>query len=188
MRPVTYSLTTSVDGYVAGPDGDLDWGAPDEELFVFATEEVRRVDVHLMGRRLYETMLYWETAAQEPGQTALELEFADLWKALPKVVFSRTLSEVEGSNTRLATGSLAEEIERLRAEPGAGSIAIGGATPAAEAIELGLVDEFRRRVHPVLLGAGTPYFPHRGTKVELELVECRSFACGVAFLHHRVVR
>jgi dihydrofolate reductase len=134
-------MGVSVDGYIVGPDGGFGWSAPDEEVFRFATDEVRQVGVHLLGRRLYETMLYWETADQDPALTDLEREFAALWVALPKVVFSRTLSAVEGGN-RLATGNLAEEVERCRAMPGEGDIAIGGATLAAEAAELGLIDEY----------------------------------------------
>ncbi len=146
MRMVTCSMGVSLDGYIVGPDGGFAWSAPDEEVFRFATDEVRQVGVHLLGRRLYETMLYWETADQGPSLNDLEREFAALWVSLPKVVFSKTLSAVEGSN-RLATGTLAEEVDRWRAEPGQGDIAIGGATLAAEAAELGLVAEYGLRVH-----------------------------------------
>jgi dihydrofolate reductase len=131
---------------------------PDEEVFRLATDEVREVGVHLLGRRLYETMLYWETADQNPSLDYSTLEFAAIWKALPKVVSSTTLSEVQGT-ARLASGGLTQEIERLRAEAGEGDIAIGGATLAAEAAALGLIDEYRARVYPVLLGGGIPFFP-----------------------------
>jgi dihydrofolate reductase len=127
MRLVTYSMSMSLDGYIVGPDGGFDWGTPDPDAFRFWIDEIRDVGVHLMGRRLYETMLYWETADQEQSLDDAELEWAALWKPLPKVVFSTTLSAVQG-NVRLATGGVAEEIERLRAEPGEGEIAIGGAT------------------------------------------------------------
>src|SRR6478735_6707042 len=125
MRSVTYSMAVSLDGYIVGPHGGFDWTMPDEEVFRLATDEVRGVGVHLLGRRLYETMLYWETAERDPSLNDLEREFAAIWKALPKVVFSTTLSEVQGTNTRLASGGLVEEIEQLRAEPGEGDIAIG---------------------------------------------------------------
>jgi hypothetical protein len=125
MRSVTYSMNLSLDGYIVGPDGGFDWTAPDEEVFRFWIDEIREVGVHLLGRRLYETMLYWETADQDPSLDDAELEWAALWKPLPKVVFSTTLSAVQG-NARLASGGLAEEIERLRAEPGEGDIAIRG--------------------------------------------------------------
>src|SRR4029453_17092909 len=138
MRSVTYSMSTSVDGYIVGPDGGFDWGEPDEEVFRFWIDEIREVGVHLLGRRLYETMLYWETADQDPSLNDSQLEWAALWKPLPKVVFSTTLSAAQG-HARLASGARAEEIERLRAEPGEGDIAIGGATLAAEAAALGLI-------------------------------------------------
>lgn len=187
MRAVTCSMGVSLDGYTVGPDGGFDWSTPDEELFRFATDEVRRVGVHLMGRRLYETMSYWETADQDPSAGDLEREFAALWVSLPKVVFSRTLSSVEGS-CRLATGTLAEEVARWRAEPGDGDIALGGPTLAAEAAGLGLVDEYGLRVHPVLVGGGTPFFPRADRRADLELVAARTFGSGVVCLRYRVAR
>src|SRR5439155_13471606 len=146
MRSVTYSMGMSLDGYIVGPDGTFDWTPPDPEVFRFWIDEIREVGVHLLGRRLYETMLYWETADQDPSLDDAELEWAALWKPLPKVVFSTTLPAVEG-NARLASGGLAEEIERLRAEPGEGDIASGGATLAAEAAAVGRIDEYRPRVY-----------------------------------------
>jgi dihydrofolate reductase len=187
MRSVTYSMGVSLDGYIVGPDGSFDWTAPDEDVFRFVTDEIRQVGVHLLGRRLYETMLYWETADQDPSLDDAMLEWAAIWKRIPKVVFSTTLSTVQG-NTRLASGGLAAEIERLRAEPAEGDIAIGGATLAAEAAKLGLIDEYRARVYPVLVGGGTPYFPQGERRVDLELVETRTFSSRVVYLRHRVAR
>ncbi|MEU6895373.1 dihydrofolate reductase family protein [Streptomyces sp. NPDC046557] len=187
MRSVTYSMSVSLDGYIVGPDGGFEWTPPDEEVFRFATDEVREVGVHLLGRRLYETMLYWETADQNPSLDFSTLEFAAIWKRLPKVVFSTTLSAVQG-NARLASGGLAEEIERWRAEPGEGDIAIGGATLAAEAAALGLIDEYRARVHPVLVGGGIPFFPQHERRVDLALVETRTFGSRVVYLRYRVAR
>jgi dihydrofolate reductase len=185
MRSVTYSMGMTLDGYVVGPDGSFDWTAPDDEVFRSHIDEIRGVGVYLLGRRLYETMLYWETADQDPSLDDSRLEWAALWKALPKVVFSTTLSAVEG-NARLASGGLAEEIERLRAEPGEGDIWIGGATLAAEAAASGLIDEYRARVHPVLVGGGIPFFPRREHRVDLELVETRTFSSRVVYLRYRV--
>ncbi|MGW5861567.1 dihydrofolate reductase family protein [Streptomyces sp. NPDC055239] len=187
MRSVTYSMGVSLDGYIVGPDGGFDWTEPDPEVFRFWIDEIREVGVHLLGRRLYETMLYWETADQDPSLDDAALEWAALWNPLPKVVFSTTLSAVQGS-ARLASGGLAEEIERLRAEPGPGDIAIGGATLAAEAATSGLIDEYRTMVHPVLVGGGIPFFPRRERRVDLELVESRAFGSGVVYLRHRVAR
>ena len=188
MRSVTYSMGVSADGYIAGPDGSFDWTAPDKDVFRFWIDEIRQVGVHLMGRRLYETMLYWETAAdQDPSLGADELEWAALWKPLPKVVFSTTLTTVEGT-ARLASGGIAEEISRLRAEPGDGDIAIGGATLAHQAAELGLIDEYRAVVYPVLVGGGIPYFARAECRVDLDLVETRTFNSKVVYLRYRVAR
>ena len=187
MRSVTYSMYLSLDGYIVGPDGRFDWSAPDKDVFRFWIEEIRRVGVHLMGRKLYETMLYWETAGQDRSLDDAELEWTALWNPLPKVVFSTTLSAVQG-NSRLASGGLAEEVERLRAEPGEGDIAIGGATLAAEAAALDLIDEYQAVVYPVMVGGGLSYFPRRERRVDLELVETRTFNSGVVYLRYRVVR
>lgn len=187
MRDVTYSMGMSLDGYIAGPDGTFDWGAPDPEIFAYHTDELRKVGTHLLGRNLYETMSYWEDPEHTGEFGEAEQTWAQLWAALPKVVFSSTLTEVRGSNTRLATNSLAEEIERLRREPGDGQIAIGGATLAAEAADLDLIDEYRVRVHPVLVGGGTPLFAHHERRSDLELVETRTFG-QVAVLRYRRVR
>jgi dihydrofolate reductase len=187
MRSVTYSMSVSLDGYIVGPDGTFDWTVPDAEVFRFWIDEIREVGVHLLGRRLYETMLYWETADQDPSLDHAELEWAALWNPLPKVVFSTTLSAVQGT-ARLASSGLAEEIERLRAEPGEGDIAIGGATLAAEAAALGLIDEYRAMVYPVLVGGGIPFFPQRERRVDLELVETRTFSSRIVYLRYRVAR
>ncbi|WP_432087404.1 dihydrofolate reductase family protein [Streptomyces sp. bgisy095] len=187
MRRVTCSMGVSLDGYIVGPDGGFDWSGPDEEVFRFWIDDIRGVDVHLMGRRLYETMLYWETADRDPSLDAPTREWISLWNPLPKVVFSTTLTEVRG-NARLASGTVAEEIGRLRAEPGEGEIAIGGATLAAEAAAAGLIDEYRTVVHPVLVGGGVPFFPRDERRVDLELVESRTFGSKAVLLRHRVVR
>ena len=187
MRSVTYSMGISLDGYIVGPDGEITGSPPDEEVWRLVIDEIRGVGVHLMGRRLYETMLYWETADQDPSLDDNELLWTALWRPLPKVVFSTTLSAVQGQ-ARLATGGLAAEIERLRAEPGEGDIAIGGATLAAEAAALDLIDEYRVRVYPVLEGGGIPFFAQRGRRVDLELVETRTFSSRVVYLRYRVVR
>jgi dihydrofolate reductase len=187
MRRVTYSMGVSLDGYIAGPDGDFGWTEPDEEVFRFVTDEIREIGVHLLGRRLYETMLYWETADQDPSLDASMLAWAALWKPLPKVVFSNTLDAVQG-NARLASGGLVEEIERLKNEPADGDIAIGGAMLAAEAATFGLIDEYRARVYPVLVGGGIPFFPQRERRVDLELVETRTFSARVVYFRYRLAR
>jgi dihydrofolate reductase len=140
-----------------------------------------------MGRRLYETMLYWETADQHPSLDWDSLEWASVWRPLPKVVFSTTLSAVEG-NARLASGSLVEEIERLRGEPADGDIGIGGATLAGEAAQLGLIDEFRPMVYPVVVGGGIPFYPQCERRLDLELIESRTFSSQAVYLRYRVAR
>lgn len=184
-RSVVYALGISLDGYAMDQDGAFDWSAPDPELFRFATEQVRGLGAHLLGRRLHETMLYWETV-DEATLDDDERAFAALWRALPKVVFSRSLTSVRGSNTRLATGGLAAEVARLR--EGEGDIAIGGPTLAAEAARLDLIDEYQPRIHPVLVGGGVRYFADEAQRRELELVETRTFGARVVHARYRVVR
>ena len=187
MRSVTYSMGVSLDGYIVGPDGGFDWPGFDEEVFRSHIDEIRecrrppdgatpvRDDAVLGDRR--------------PGSIARRrrARVGRALEPLPKVVFSTTLSAVQG-NARLASGGLVDEIERLRAEPGEGDIAIGGATLAAEAAASDLIDEYRVRVYPVLVGGGIPFFPQRERRVDLELVETRNFSSGVLYLRYRVVR
>jgi dihydrofolate reductase len=187
MRRVTYSMGVSLDGYIADRDGGLAWTEPDPELFRFITDETRQVAAYLMGRRLYETMLYWETAEQDPSLDADGRAWAAIWKPLPKIVFSATLSAVEG-NARLATGTVAEELARLRAEGEDGEIAIGGAMLAGEAARLDLIDEYRPRVSPAIVGGGTPFFAPEVGPVELSLLERRAFGGGTVCLRYRVAR
>ena len=182
MRTLIYSMTVSLDGYIAGPDGALDWSMPDEELFRFHTQRVRETGVQLLGRRLYETMLYWETA-EEGSLAADQAEFARLWKALPKIVFSATLESVAG-NTRLATEEVGEAVRGLKEQPGK-DIAVGGAGLAGACMALDLIDEWRLFVAPVLLGGGTPCFPARDERTALELVETQTFASRVVYLRYR---
>ena len=177
MRNVIFSMGVSLDGYIAGPGGEFDWSAPDDELHRFHNEQTRELGAHLCGRRLYETMVYWERPDDSRGAT--EHEFAGLWQRLPKIVFSTTLDAVEG-NARLATGDPAEELDRLD-----GDIAVGGAGLAATLIERGLVDEFRGFVRPVIVGGGTPFFPAFGRRIDLELVETRTFGAHVTYARYR---
>src|SRR5262249_22863209 len=175
----------SLDGYIAGPDGSFDWTPPDEEVFRFWTDQTRELAAHVMGRRLYETMLYWETADQNPSMDFDTLEWASVWRPLLNVVFSSTLSGVEG-NGRFASGSLVEEIERLRREPGDGDIGVGGATLAGEAAQLGLIDEFRPMVYPVLVGGGIPFYPQCERRLGLELIGARTVSSPGAYFGRRV--
>lgn len=179
---LVYSMGTTVDGFITDREGDFGWGAPSEEQFRFHVEEVRKLGAVICGRRLYETMLVWET---DPAMrnTDLDIAFADIWAAIPKVVFSRTLDRVEG-NARLAERPLAEEIAATLAATD-GEVEIGGATLAAQAIEGGLVDEVRIFRSPVIVGGGTPFFPPVAERIPLELVETRTFADRVVFERYR---
>jgi dihydrofolate reductase len=185
MPQVIYSMGVSLDGFIAGPGGEIDWSAPDEELHRFHNEQTRELGAHLCGRRLYEEMAYWETAAEDPSIGETEREFARIWQDLPKIVFSSTLESVEG-NARLAQGGVAEEVAKLKEQPGK-DVSVGGAGLAAALIELGLVDEFRLFVSPVVLGAGTPYFPALADRINLERVETRTFGSRVVHLRYRRV-
>jgi dihydrofolate reductase len=180
MRRLIYSMGVSLDGFIAGPGGELDWTAPDEELHRFHNEQMQEIGVHLCGRRLYETMVYWETAQEDPSATDYMLEFARIWQRLAKIVFSRTLAEVEG-NATLVRGGLAEEVTRLKEQSGK-DLAVAGAGLASACTRLGLIDEYRLFVSPVVLGAGTSYFPSLEERIDLELIETRTFGSRVVYL------
>jgi dihydrofolate reductase len=182
MPTLIYSMSVSLDGYIAGPDGAIDWAAPDDELLQFHNEQTRELTGQLSGRGLYEDMLGWETAEQTRTDPR-ELEFARIWTALPKVVFSTTLTTVEG-NARLARGGVADELAALKNQPGAGIVSVGGARLAACFAEKDLIDEYRLFVSPVVLGGGTPFFPPLPTRLDLELVETQTFS-QVVYLRYR---
>jgi dihydrofolate reductase len=183
MGELIYSMGVSLDGYIAAPGGDIDWSAPDPDLHRFHNQQARDTAVHLYGRRLYEEMRYWDTADQDPALGDPEREFAQIWKATPKVVFSETLDAVEG-NATLRREVVPEEIAALK-EQSAKDLAVGGAGLAATFIRLGLVDEFHQFVSPVVLGGGTPYFPPLDDRIDLELVEARKFGSRVVYLRYR---
>ena len=183
MRPVIFSMGVSLDGFIAGPDGEIDWSAPDEELHRFHNQQTRELGAHLCGRRLYEVMLYWETADENTSAAEHELEFARIWKQLPKIVFSTTLEQVEG-NARLASAGVAEEVAELKQQPGK-DLAVGGAGLAATLARLGLIDEYRLFVSPVVLGGGTRFFPALERRIDLELAETRTFGSRVVYLRYR---
>jgi dihydrofolate reductase len=177
-----YSMGVSVDGYIADREGAFAWTLPSDELFGFHTAQVRELGGYLCGRRLYETMLVWET---DPSlrDTEAHATFADVWSAIPKVVFSRTLDSVQG-NARLAKASVAEEAAAAL-EATAKDVAIGGAGLAAQAIERGLIDELRVFRHPVVVGGGTPFLPPVIEAVPLGLIETRTFGARVIYERYR---
>ena len=171
-------MSGSIDGFIADREGAFGWSAPSEEQFRFHIAQVRELGGHLCGRGLYETMLVWET---DPSMRDDELRaaFADVWCAIPKVVFSRTLDSVEG-NARLAEAALAEEVAGAL-DATDKDVSIGGAGLAAAAIELGLVDELRIFRYPVVVGGGTPFLPPVTDDIALDLVETRTFGSRVIY-------
>lgn len=175
-------MSVSADGFITDRDGAFGWSAPSDEQFAFHIEQVAELGLMLCGRRLYETMVVWEL---EPSlrETESGAAFADLWSALPKVVFSRTLSSVQG-NARLAQQPVGEEIAAAL-ETTEKDVEIGGAGLASQAIELGLVDELRMFRNPVVVGGGTPFLPPVDDQVALDLIETRSFAARVVYERYR---
>ncbi|GAA2804548.1 dihydrofolate reductase family protein [Kribbella solani] len=187
MRKLTFAMNVSLDGYVAAPGGDLGWSVPSDELFQFWSDRVGATGLALYGRKLWETMSsHWPTADRQPGATPAEVEYAQRWRSMPKVVFSSTTSAVDW-NTRLTTGDAISEINRLKAEEG-GPMDIGGATLAATAMRAGLIDEYVLATVPVLVGGGTPFFTTLDNWVNLNLVETRTFPGGVLLTRYETKR
>ena len=180
-----FSMAVSIDGFIADRHGAFDWSVPSDEQFLFHTEQVSELGYCLLGRKLYETMLPWEL---DPAMRNDEpsVAFADIWSAIPKVVFSRTLHSVEG-NARLATASVAEEVAAAL-DATDKDVEIGGAGLAAHAIELGLVDEYRMFRNPIVVGGGTPFLPPVGNGIRMELLETRTFASTVVYERYRRVQ
>ena len=178
MSSLIYSMGVSLDGFIADREGAFDWTVPSDELFGFHLAQVRELGGYLLGHRLYETMLVWETDPSLRDNEARSA-FADVWCGIPKIVFSRTLDSVQG-NARLAEGSVAEEVTAAL-DATDKDVSIGGAGLAAAAIELGLVDELRMFRHPVLVGGGTPFLPPVTEDIPLDLIETRTFGSRVIY-------
>jgi dihydrofolate reductase len=183
MALLRYTAITSLDGYVNDEAGGFDWAAPSEELHQVVNDHEREVGTYLVGRRLYETMRYWETAPGDvPGPTG---EYARIWRAADKVVYSTTLDDVTTARTRLAASFDVAEVERLKASSVL-DVSVGGATLAGEAFRAGLVDEVHLFMHPVIVGGGTRALPD-GILTQLDLVAVDRVG-DVVHLHHRVRR
>ncbi|HYT78532.1 MAG TPA: dihydrofolate reductase family protein [Actinomycetota bacterium] len=184
MRKVIYSMNVSLDGFIEGPNRELDWSTPDEELHRFWNDQAREMGTFLYGRRLYELMAeYWPTADANPSAPEHVVEFARIWRDMPKIVFSTTLEKVDW-NSRLVRDNIAEEVTKLKAQPGT-DMDVGGPTLASSFMRLGLIDEYRLVVHPVVLGGGTPFFPALDNTINLRLVETRTFGSGVVYLRYQ---
>ena len=181
MGKLIYLLNVSLDGFIETPDHSLDWTLVDEELHRWFNEQMRTLDATLYGRRLYEVMAaHWPTADDDPNLTDVEREFAAIWNPMPKIVFSSSLQSVE-HNSRLVHGDVGDVLRELRSEFD-GEIGVAGPNLAGQFVRRGLVDEFRLVVHPVVLGAGTPYWPQLDEPMRLRLIETRTFASGVSLL------
>jgi dihydrofolate reductase len=184
MAKVIYSSITSLDGYIEDEKGNFDWAAPDEEVHSFVNELERPIATYLYGRRMYETMVYWETVHTLPGQPALVKDFAEIWRAAEKIVYSKTLKAVSSVRTRIEPDFAPEAIRRMKATAGS-DMSLGGPELAAQAIKAGLVDEFRLLVHPIVVGGGKRSLPNN-VRLKPELLYERRFASGVVYLQYRV--
>jgi dihydrofolate reductase len=184
LARLIYSAIASLDGYVADEQGNFDWAEPDEEVHAFVNELERPVGTYLYGRRMYETMVYWEDPPDLAAQPAVVRDFAAIWRAADKVVYSRSLEEVGSERTRIEREFDPEAVRRMKAGEGR-DITVGGPGLAGQALAAGLVDESRLFLAPVLVGGGKAALPD-GVRLRLELLEERRFGNGVVYLRHAV--
>jgi dihydrofolate reductase len=183
MAKLIYSAIASLDGYVADEDGNFDWAEPDEEVHRFVNDLERPVGTYLYGRRMYEVMTYWETANDQAGQPPFILDYAEVWQAADKVVYSRTLGTLSSARTRIERDFDPEAVRQLKAAADA-DLSVGGPGLAAEAIRAGLVDECHLFMSPVVVGGGNRAFPD-DVRLGLELLNERRFGNGVVYLRYR---
>jgi dihydrofolate reductase len=183
MAKLIYSAITSLDGYVADEDGNFDWAAPDEELHTFVNDLERPVGTYLYGRRMYDVMVYWETAHTLTEQPRFVQDFAEIWQAADKIVYSKTLETASSARTEIERVFDPEAVRQLKARAGP-DISVGGPHLAAQAIKAGLVDEWHLFVAPIVVGGGTHAFPN-DVRVQLELMDERRFGSGVVHLRYR---
>jgi dihydrofolate reductase len=183
MAKLIYSAITSLDGYVADEDGKFDWAAPDEEVHRFVNDLERPVGTYLYGRRLYETMVYWETAHTLPDQPPFIQDFAGIWQAAYKIVYSKTLEMVSSAKTRIERDFDPDAVRQMKAAADR-DISVGGPDLATQAIKAGLVDEYHLFLTPIIVGGGQQSLPDN-VRLELELLEERRFGNGVVHLHYR---
>jgi dihydrofolate reductase len=183
MAKLIYSAITSLDGYVADENGNFDWAAPDEEVHRFVNDLERPIGTYLYGRRIYETMVYWETAHTLPDQPPFIQDFAGIWQAADKIVYSKTLDTPSSARTRIERDFDPDAVRRMKASAGR-DITVGGSDLAAQAIKAGLVDEYHLFLTPIIVGGGKQSLPDN-VRLELELLDERRFGNGVVHLHYR---
>lgn len=184
MSKLVYTALTSLDGYIEDPAGRFDWAEPDAEVHAFVNELERPIGTHLYGRRMYETMAVWQTLADEPGVSSVEVDYAEVWRALDKVVYSTTLDDVWTPRTRLERTFDPVAVRRLK-DDADGDISVSGPGLAQHAFRAGLVDEMHLFVSPIVVGGGKPALAH-DVRIDLELLGEHRFGNGVVHLHHRV--
>jgi dihydrofolate reductase len=185
MRNVILLMHVSLDGFVAGPNGEMDWIRFDDALVDDVAELTASADTALFGRVTYEMMAgYWPTAADQPGATKHDIDHARWVNAAPKLVFSRTLETVEWANSRIVGDNIPAEIAKLKAQPGKNLLMIGSARTAHSFMQQGLIDEYRLNVNPVVLGGGLPLFPNLKQPIQLKLISAKSYAFGVVGCHY----
>jgi dihydrofolate reductase len=183
MAKLIYSAITSLDGYVADENGNFDWAAPDEEVHRFVNDLERPIGTYLYGRRIYETMVYWETAHTLPDQPPFIQDFAGIWQAADKIVYSKTLETPSSARTRIERDFDPEAVRQMKAAAER-DITVGGPDLAAQAIKAGLVDEYHLFLTPIIVGGGKQSLPDN-VRLELELLDERRFGNGVVHLHYR---
>jgi dihydrofolate reductase len=183
MAKLIYSAITSLDGYVADKDGNFDWAAPSEDVHAFVNQLERSVGTYLYGRRMYETMASWETAHNRPESSPLELDYAEVWQAADKLVYSRTMADVSSARTRIEREFDPDSVRKLKESAGR-DLSVGGAELAAQAIKDGLVDEYHLFINPIVVGGGTSALPDN-IRLVLELLDEHRFSSGVVHLHYR---
>jgi dihydrofolate reductase len=184
MRKIVLSMSVSLDGFIEGPDRQIDWHMVDDELHSHFNEQLRVMGAFLSGRVTHELMAgFWPTADADPSSTRPMVEFAGIWRDMPKIVFSRTLERADW-NTTIMREVVVEEIMALKAQPG-GDLALGGADLVAAFMQHDLIDEYRLYIHPVLIGRGKPLFPASDAKTNLRLAETRAFGNGVVLLRYQ---
>jgi dihydrofolate reductase len=183
MAKLIYSAITSLDGYVADEEGRFDWAAPDDEVHAFVNDLERPIGTYLYGRRMYEVMVVWETIDTGPDQTPVMRDFAEIWRAADKVVYSRTLEAATSARTRIERDFDADAMRQMKARAER-DISLGGPGLAGQALRMGLVDECHLFLTPVIVGGGTPSLPD-GVRVQLELLDERRFGNGVVYLRYR---
>jgi dihydrofolate reductase len=183
MAKLIYSAIASADGYVEDAAGSFDWAAPDEDLLCFVNDLERPIGTYLYGRRMYETMLYWETAHLTPGQPSSVLDFTGIWQAAEKIVFSKTLASVSSARTRIERNFDPGMVRHLKPATGQ-DMTVGGADLAGQAITAGLVDELQLFLVPAIVGGGKRALP-RGVRSDLELLDTQRFASGAVYLRYR---